>query len=108
LQVWERDYPRTVFHEDIVQGATLASIFESLRWREYGWMSVDVESAETMVFETIDWSKVWARYVSHEGTNAEVEAIMTAAGYEPAGLIGMDILYTPGPAANSIRNQINK
>lgn len=103
LKMWD-SYPSTVFHEDVVQGATLADIFAELGWTDFGWISVDVESAETMVFETIDWSAVRARFVSHEGENAEVSAMMAAAGYEKSDKLGVDSLFVPGPGAVTPRN----
>lgn len=65
-----------------VQMRTLADIFEEVGYSEFGWISVDVEGAENIVIQTIDFGKVRADLVSYEGRRPGAANYLKTNGYE--------------------------
>lgn len=88
---------RVKLQEHQVPMRTLASLFAEHKMKRLGWLMVDVEGAEGIVFRTIDWSAVCARFVTYEGDHPSVETILDDAGYSRAGSFGPDSIYKPGP-----------
>lgn len=85
----------TTIRKDTVPISRLADIFSKYGYKKMGWIMVDVEGAESIIFRTIDWNKVCARYVTYEGEHDDVLRMMKGAGYRELESLGVDRLMEP-------------
>ena len=78
---------------------------------ELGWLMVDVEGAEDLIFKTIHFNETRARFISYEARHPKTAATLTANGYYHTGAIGgIDELWEPsgGLLLNLLRRQRNE
>jgi FkbM family methyltransferase len=79
---------------DEVQMMKLSQIFQISGFRQFAWLSVDVEGAEDYVISTIDFNDVRAAYVSFEGSHSLAQKHLTENGYVEVFQLGPDVFYS--------------
>lgn len=77
----------------------LSDLFRELGWTTFGWMSVDVEGAEDLIFDTIDFGAVHARYIMFEGVHPKTVSRLEVEGYTLAHNVAQDYIYEATPKA---------
>ena len=90
---YAKEHGQTILRNQ-VPGAELKQLFLDAGMNSFGVLSIDVEGAEDLLIETINFNAIYPEIVMYEGYHPKSAAMLEEAGFELQAVIRDDHVWS--------------